>query len=118
RAYVSKLCPGADSDWKRERAIAKDYLARLQKFTDGLPPVHNPLKAHVQFHRLALDRAEGTYDKDRFIAYLKLPRFQPYMAKSWNERQESQSFPAHLNVDFSPQTLLPAVAGNGPAIAD
>jgi hypothetical protein len=118
RAYVSKLCPGADSDWKRDRAIARDYLGRLEKFTNPLPPVHNALKAHVLFHRLALDRADGIYDKDRFLAYLQLPRFQPYMAKSWNERRESQNFPAQLNVDFSPFTLLPAVAGTGPAVAD
>ena len=56
------------------------YLDRLQAFVDPLAPVHNALKAHVLFHRLAFDRAEGVYDKDRFLAYLKLPRHQPYMA--------------------------------------
>ncbi|HXD87702.1 MAG TPA: hypothetical protein VN641_14495, partial [Urbifossiella sp.] len=107
-AYVSKLCPGADSDWKRDRAIARDYLGCLEKFAMPLAPVHNALKAHVLFHRLALDRADGIYDKDRFIAYLQLPRFQPYMAKAWNDRRESQQFPANLTVDFSPHTLLAA----------
>ncbi|HEY2910549.1 MAG TPA: hypothetical protein VGI99_09895, partial [Gemmataceae bacterium] len=106
--YVSKLCPGADSDWKRDRAIARDYLGRLEKFALALPPVHNALKAHVLFHRLALDRADGIYDKERFIAYLQLPRFQPYMAREWNSRRESQQFPANLTVDFSPHTLLAA----------
>ena len=118
RAWVSKLHPGADTDFRRDRAVAKAYLERLQSFTDKLPPVHNPLKAHVLFHRLALDRTEGTYDKARFLAYLQLPRFQPYMAAAFNDRPESRNFPAHLNVDFSAHTLLPPVAGTGPAVAD
>ena len=58
----------------------------LQKFVDRLAPVHNSLKAHVLYHRLAFDRAQGVYDKARFLAYLKLPRLQPYMARAWNER--------------------------------
>src|SRR4029077_7070762 len=92
RAYVSKLCPGADSDWKRDRAVAKEYLTKLEKFTTGLPSVHNALKAHVLFHRLTLDRAEGVYDKARFISSLQLPRMQPYMNADWNRRRESQDF--------------------------
>ncbi|MDB5306990.1 MAG: hypothetical protein JWO38_1192 [Gemmataceae bacterium] len=108
RAWVSKLHPGADADWRRDKAVARAYLDRLQAVTDTLPPVHNALKAHVLFHRLALDRSEDVYDKDRFLAYLQLPRFQPYMAKAWNDRRASQEFPAHLNVDFTAHTLLPA----------
>ena len=108
RAYVSKLCPGADSDWKRDRVIAKEYLEKLEKFASTLPPVHNALKAHVLFHRLSLDRAEGTYDKPRFISYLQLPRQQPYMNADWSRRRESQDFPAQLNIDFTNFTLMPA----------
>jgi len=107
-AYISKLCPGADSDWKRDRAIAKEYLAKLEKFAMGLPPVHNAVKAQVLFHRLALDRSEGTYDKTRFISYLQLPRMQPYMNRDWSNRRESQDFPANLTIDFANFTLLPA----------
>lgn len=109
RFYVSKLCPGADSDWRRDKAVAKAYLTRLQAFTDTLPPVHNALKAHVLFHRLALDRSEGVYDKPRFLAYLQLPRFQPYMNAQFSQRIESQRFPAHLNADYAAHTLLPTV---------
>lgn len=73
----------------------------------GLPPVHNGLKAHVLFHRLALDRAEGAYDKTRFISYLQLPRQQPYMNRDWSNRRESQEFPANLSIDFTNFTLMP-----------
>lgn len=109
RTWARKLQPGADADWRRDKAVAKAYFERLQQFTDPLPPVHNSLKAHVLYHRLALDRTMGVYDKSRFLAYLKLPRFQPYMAKAWNDRRESRDFPAHLNVDFLASTLLPIV---------
>ena len=55
-------------------------------------------------------RADGIYDKPRFMAYLQLPRFQPYMAKSWNDRRESQSFPANLDID--PRDLLSVEPGD------
>jgi hypothetical protein len=109
RVWVTKLQPGADTDWRRDKAAARAFLDRLWAFAADLPPVHNSLKAHVQFHRLALDRSEGKYDKSRFVEYLKLPRHQPYMSPQWNSRDDAQRFPAHLNVDYSPHTLLPTV---------
>src|SRR5207248_876834 len=42
RTWASKLQPGADSDWKRDRAAARAYFDRLQAFADKLPPAHNP----------------------------------------------------------------------------
>ena len=65
--YLTKLQPGADEDWKRDRKLTLAYLERLQKFADSLDPVHNPLKAHVLFHRLAFDRAQSEYN-GRFMA--------------------------------------------------
>jgi hypothetical protein len=111
-AYIAKLQPGADDDWKRDRAITRAYLERLQKFADRLDPVHNPLKAHVQFHRLAFDRAGGVYDSARFMAYVRLPRFQPYMNIKFGERPECQRHPAHLNADYTSITLLPPVGSD------
>jgi hypothetical protein len=109
RAYVTKLQPGADDPWKRNRKVTEAYLDRLEKFVDKLAPVHNPLKAHVLFHRLAFDRAGGVFDAARFLAYLKLPRFQAYCARALNEREESKRYPADLNADYSTITLLPPV---------
>src|SRR5262249_20743540 len=110
--YLNKLQPGADDDFKRDRKAALAYLERLQKFADRLDPVHNPLKAHVLFHRLAFDRANGVYDRARFITYLQLPRHQGYMNAKWSERPECQRWPAHLNSDFSAHTLLPTVGSD------
>ena len=40
----------------------------------GSPPAFNSLKAHVLFHWLAHDLTQGAPDKDRFLAYIRLPR--------------------------------------------
>jgi hypothetical protein len=109
QTYITKLQPGADEDWQRDRKLTLAYLERLQKFVDKLDPVHNALKAHVYFHRLAFDRANDVYDKARFMAYIQLPRFQPYMNAQFGQRVECQRHPAHLNADFNAITLLPTV---------
>ncbi|MFO0926018.1 MAG: hypothetical protein U0736_03140 [Gemmataceae bacterium] len=116
RAYVTRLQPGADDDWRRDRKLTEAYLDRLQKFVARLAPVHNALKAHVLYHRLAFDRAAGVYDPERFLAYLQLPRQQPYMARALNEKDESRRFPADLNADFAALTLLPRVGPDEPLV--
>ena len=55
----------------------------LAAFADGpdhqrLAPAHNSLKAHVLYHRLTHDLALGAPDRDRFMAYLRLPRRGSY----------------------------------------
>ncbi|MCE9531461.1 MAG: hypothetical protein K8T89_10125 [Planctomycetes bacterium] len=116
RTYLTKLQPGADDDWKRDRKLTLAYLERLQKFVDRLDPVHNALKAHVMFHRLAFDRAQDIYNLDRFNNYIKLPRFQSYMARTFNERVESTRHPADLNADFTALTLLPRIGMDEPLV--
>jgi hypothetical protein len=107
QTWISKLHPGADADWRHDRGLTRAYLDQLQSFVSRLEPVHNSLKAHVLYHRLAFDRAQGIYDKDRFLAYLQLPRRQPYMAKAMLEREIR--FPVDLNAEFTGVTLLPAI---------
>ena len=43
--------------------------------------------------RLRKTNPRLTQDKARFLAYLQLPRFQPYMNPRFNERPQSQQFP-------------------------
>ena len=106
-AYITKLHPGADDDWKRDRKLTQAYLERLKKFADRLAPVHNPLKAHVLYHRLAFDRAGGLYDRERFLEYIKLPRQQSYMSHALLKSVESRDYPANLAADYFPVTMLP-----------
>ena len=114
--YASKLQPGADDDWKRDRKLTQAYLERLQKFAERLAPVHNPFKAHVLYHRLAFDRAQGIYDRERFQKYIELPRHQHYMSKAMNESREGQRHPANLEAEYFPATLLPKVGPDEPLV--
>ncbi len=72
--YLARLAPGGDVDWTTDTAEREAYLERLQGFVARLAPVHNGLKAHVLAHRLRHDMALGRYDRDRFAAWLALPR--------------------------------------------
>ena len=62
--------PGPTTTGSATARPSRAYLDRLQAFAARLAPAHNALKAHVLYHRLVLDRAEGVYDKARFLAYL------------------------------------------------
>src|SRR5438105_771816 len=41
QTWISKLHPGADSDWRHDPALARAYLDRLQSFVSRLSPAHN-----------------------------------------------------------------------------
>ncbi len=115
-AYLIKLQPGADVDWRRDRTELRAYLDRLWAFVSTLPPVHNSLKAHVLHHRLVLDRAQGIYDRDRFMTYIQLPRSMPYVNPRFLQQEDSRRFAANLNADFRSQTLLPPVGNDEPLV--
>ena len=114
--YLTKLQPNADEDWKRDRKITQAYLERLEAFVNRLAPVHNALKAHVLFHRLAFDRAGDVYDKAKFKAYLALPRQQGYICNAINHSEALNRHPANLNADYLQFTLLPPVGNDEPLV--
>jgi 5-hydroxyisourate hydrolase-like protein (transthyretin family) len=118
RTYLVKLHPGDDEDYRHDPALMRAYLDRLLTFVRRLSASHNSLKAHVLYQRLVLDRSEGTYDKDLFIEYLKLPRFQPYMAKAMLESVELQRQPADLNANYTDITTLPIVGPDEALVRD
>jgi len=77
--YLLRLQPSPDVPWRRDAAAREAYLERLWAFAQRLAPVHNSLKAHVLYHRLAHDLALGRPSKDTFLAYLRLPRPGSYV---------------------------------------
>ena len=77
--YLTRLRPGSDVNWRQDAAAELAYLDSAWGFVKGLDPAFNSLKVHVLYHRLVLDRARGVYDKDLFMAYLKLPRRVSYV---------------------------------------
>ena len=84
--YLRQLRPGADVSWPRDLEAREAFLDRLQAFAQRLAPAHNSLKAHVLFHRLRHDLEVGKPDRDRFRAYLRLPRRSSYASQEYVRR--------------------------------
>ena len=118
--YLTKLRPGADSDWKNEPAVREAYLDRLWAFASRLAPVHNSLKAHVMYHRLVHDRNRGVYDKKRFMEYIELPRKASYVNQKWLNKwvnlDEKRDWRANLSANYQSYTLMPPVGNDEPVV--
>lgn len=94
-AWLGCLTPSADTSLA-EPATRAAHLAELWAFAQRLPAQFNSLKAHVLHWQLRLDLAQGTLDKERFLAYLRLPRRSGPVA-----RTHLQAFPrADEHVDL------------------
>lgn len=116
--YLTKLQPNPDLDWRNSAQEKKVYFTRLWDYVATLAPVHNSLKAHVLYHRLEFDRSQGVYDKDRFLAYLKLPRPLHYVPQEYLNREENRQYPCDLSADFQSVTLYPAIGQDEPLVRD
>ena len=92
-AYLIRLQPSADTDWRLDPAARVAQLTRLWAFAQRLSSAHNSLKAHVLFHWLQHDLSQGAPDKDRFLAYIRLPRRSGHPAEQHLRRyQRSDEF--------------------------
>lgn len=118
QAYLTKLQPAADENWRNDVAVREAYLDRLWNFANRLAPVHNSLKAHVLYQRLVSDRARGVYDAGRFLTYLKLPRRLPYVSPKLLDMEDSKRHPVDLNSDFNTATLLPMIGNDEQLVRD
>lgn len=81
-AYLERLQPDADIAWSQDADARGAYIQRLWQFVERLTPRFNSLKAHVLYHWLRHDLAAGVVDKQRFIAYIQLPRRTSYAAQA------------------------------------
>jgi len=115
-AYLAKLRPGADTDWRRDAKAREAYLDRLWSFVSRLTPAFNSLKAHVLHHRLVHDRTQGKFDADRFMTYIKLPRSASYANREYCNSEANRRYRINLGSDFYRQTLLPTVGDDEPLI--
>ncbi len=116
--YLQRLQPGPEDDWRRDPRVRQAYLERLWNFVEDLPPAQNSLKAHVLYQRLVHDREQGTYDKQRFLDYLKLPRSVHYINPDWIRPPERRHHRANLGANFRQQTLLPPVHHDEPLVRE
>ncbi len=117
-AWLQNLQSPAHVDWQHDSGARQAYFDRIQRFVQRLAPVHNSLKAHVLYHQLLLDRSLGKFDRDRFLAYIRLPRQANYVNPKYLERPEVQKFLCNLGSDFSAGTLLPPVGNDEPLVRD
>ncbi|MDX1565235.1 MAG: hypothetical protein R3236_07515, partial [Phycisphaeraceae bacterium] len=114
--YLSKLQPNDDVDWRRDAKVYEAYLDRQWNFVKRLSPVHNSLKASVLYHRLVFDRTQGVYDKDRFMAYIKLPRSVSYINPKYIRLPEHRNRIASLSANFQKFTHLPPIRSDEPLV--
>jgi hypothetical protein len=116
QAYLVRLQPGADEDFRHDRKVLEAYLDRLSKFAARLSPAHNSLKAHVLYHQLVLGRLRGQYDKEKFLEYLKLPRPVGYLSKRLQESEDLRRFPVNLNDNYGGVTQLTPIGNDEPLV--
>ncbi|MCY2964318.1 MAG: hypothetical protein NT069_11900, partial [Planctomycetota bacterium] len=115
-AYLKRLQPSADEDWRHDPKLLEAYLIRLSQFAKRLGPVHNSLKAHVLYHQLVLDQQQGKLNRERFLAYLQLPRPVGYAAESFLKSESIRRFPCDLNRRFIDETLFPVIGDDEPLV--
>ena len=89
-AWIARLTPDADSPWLHDDAARRSVLTELWEFAAKLPAVHNSLKAHVLYHLLAFELAQGAVNEQRFLEYLKLPRLDAHVLREYRDRFERE----------------------------
>src|SRR5262249_42412423 len=100
--------PDADASLD-DAATRAAYLQRLWDFAQRLPSSFNTLKAHVLHWWLRHDLTQVAPDKQRFLAYIRLPRIDSFAAE--RHRQRSQDPDARVRPATSP-TLLGPIDGD------
>jgi hypothetical protein len=105
-AVLVRLQPNADVDVASDAGARLTYLENLETFAERLPAVHNSLKAHVAYHRLAHDLARGVVDQQRLTRYLSYPRIAPWTSQrqreSFNQTRETVDLSAALPTGMPP----------------
>lgn len=104
--YLTRLKPGAETDFERDPAAHAEHLRRCRDFVLTLPPALNSLKAHVLFHHLRLQLEAGNFPKDDLLTYLALPRQSHGFLRN-AERNERNTI--QTNIDFKDATACPPV---------
>ncbi|TMQ24747.1 MAG: hypothetical protein E6J90_07305 [Deltaproteobacteria bacterium] len=117
-AVVTRMRPPSTVELAIDRDARAAYLEELWQLVAELPPTSNSLKAHVLWHVLDTARRRGAaVDRDRFRAYLALPRHATYLARSWLDKFRREEI-AELGGDFSTVTGLPPAGDDEELVRD
>ncbi|MBP7866141.1 MAG: hypothetical protein KA419_09345 [Acidobacteria bacterium] len=94
------------------------YLERLQAFAERLAPAFDGLKALVLYHRLLEDRTRGTYDRARFLAYLRLPKAAGYVNPDFRAKSGGRQSLGDMNSSWGSQLALLGAGDDEPLVRD
>lgn len=111
-AYLEKLRPGEETDFRRDRNAHATHLRNCRDYALTLPAAADSLKAHVLFHHLRLQSKLGNFPKEDFIAFLTLPRRQSHLFP----KKEQPVTPIELNENFISATGCDPIEDEGPLI--
>ncbi len=112
-AYLTKLRPGAETDFSRDLPAHAAHLARCRDFALTLPPAQNSLKAHILFHHLRLQQEIGKFPKADLLAFLALPRQRHQLLRI---PENSAPDTINLDSDFAAATDCQPVKADLPLI--
>ncbi len=114
-AYLAKLAPENEVDLETDPAAREAYYERVWTFVKTLDPVHNSLKANALYNRLRHDQSKGIYDRDLFLAYVRLPRDVHYLRDEIRQQLPRGDYLAQLGQDFR-LAALPPIANEEPLV--
>ncbi|MBL8755674.1 MAG: hypothetical protein JNK15_20430, partial [Planctomycetes bacterium] len=106
-AFLTRLQPADDVTWQDDPTRRAAQLQVLWTFAQRLAPTFNSLKAHVLLHWLQHDLSQGAPDKERFLAYLRLPRRTGPVAEEHTRRFARNEEFVDLRTGYA--TELPAM---------
>lgn len=112
-ACLKRMQPDADTAWYEDTELREKHLQRVWTFARSLSPSFNSLKAHVLYHWLRHDLMQGAPDKERFLAYIRLPRRGGFASKAHMERFQKRA--EHVDLRRRYPTLLGPI-GNDTAL--
>ncbi|MFK7766123.1 MAG: hypothetical protein AB8B55_02690 [Mariniblastus sp.] len=116
--YLSKLQPSEDTNWETDPGERRAYLDRMWNFVEPLDSKFNSLKACVLFRQLELDLAEQKHNRDRFMAYLKLPRSASYINPTLVKNTRNRGHIVNLNANYSNWIRLMPIRNDEPLIRE
>lgn len=113
-AVLVRMQPDADTPWRDEPPARAAHLQRLHEFAQRLPASFNSLKAHILYWWLQHDLTQGAPDKQRFLAYVRLPRRGGTAAEGHRVRHQQSA--EHVNPNVNYPTGFPVIGDDEPLV--
>ena len=117
-AYIDKLHPNNDIDWRSNPAEKSAYLASVWEFVSTLSPSQNSLKASTLYHLLDHKRKLGDYNKELFLQYIKLPRAVYYAEPKYYQQHDFRNQLVNFNANYSKVIHCPVVGNDEKLVRD